>query len=489
MSVWAGVDVGTSGIKLVLFDDEERQLAEVSRRLEVSRPHVGWSEQHPDIWWEAILACFDELAEGRPDLLAGLAGIGLSGQMLGVVLLDEAERPLRPTILWNDQRAIAECETLLERVPDIGWRSGSAPDPGFSAPKLLWLAAHEPDLLAKARLMLLPKDYVRLCLTGEIASEPSDGGGSLLMDVASGRWDPELCAAAGWSLNRLPPVRGSWEACGQLRDSLAERWGTPKAVPVAGGAGDNMAASLGVGAASPGDVVVTVGTSGVICAVDGAFHPAPDRAVFTSVHAAPGLFLSLGVVMSATASLDWLARLTGMDAASLAGEAETLLDTGSWQTAPIMRPCLSGLRTPQNRPDAGGLIDGLTHSTDRAALGFSLLEGVAFQFAECAEAQKAAGVRFETLNLVGGGARSRLWGRLIATMLGGPLGVPEGAALAANRGAARLGRVDAGAATEILARKPTIERVLEPFTAEKDDLQARYQRYLELPINGLLGES
>ena len=231
--------------------------------------------------------------------------------------------------------------------------------------------------------------------------------------------------------------------------------------------------------------MVTVGTSGVACAVDQSFHPAPDRAVFTSAHAAPGRFLSLGVVMSATASLDWLARLAGIEAPTLAGEAEAFMADGDWRTAPIMRPCHSGLRTPQNRPDAGGILDGLTLSTDRAALGYSLLEGVAFQFAECADAQKAAGVPFESLHLVGGGARSKLWGRLIATMLGGPLSVPQGAALAANCGAARLGRVAAGESTDLLARKPPVERVLEPFVDEAPSLEARFRQFQALPINAL----
>jgi len=484
MSVWAGIDIGTSGVKVALFDDAERLLADASRPLEVSRPQVGWSEQHPDLWWDAVAACFDDLAAAHPGPLARLKGIGLSGQMMGSVLLDTADRPLRPAILWNDQRAIAECAELLERLPDIGSRTGGAPDPGFSAAKLLWLARHEPQVLDAARLLLLPKDYVRLLLTGERASEPSDAGLTMLLDVAGGRWEPALCAAAGWSLDRLPRLSLSWAETGRLRAALAARWGTPAGVAVAAGAGDNMACTIGVGAARPGDVVVTIGTSGVVCAVDRAFHPAPEQAVLTSAHAAPGLFLSLGVVMSATASLDWLARLTGTTAAALAGEAEACFAAGNWPAAPVMRPSLSGIRTPQNRPDTGGVIDGLTQVTDRAALGYALLEGVAFQIAECAEAQKAAGVRFEELRLVGGGARSALWGRLIATLLEAPLAVPEGAALAANRGAARLGRAAAGEGTGVLARQPPIERLVEPLTAEKEALAARCRAYRALPLNG-----
>ena len=487
MSLWAGIDIGTSGVKLALFDEDETLLADASRALEVSRPHIGWSEQHPDIWWDAVCACFDELASAQPTLMARVAAIGLSGQMLGPVLLDESQRPLRPTILWNDQRAIEECAELLERCPDIGLRGCSAPDPGFGAPKLLWLARHEPEVMAAARLLLLPKDFIRLRLTGEVATDPSDAGGSLLMDCGRRQWDAEICEVAGWDLERVPPVVDSWEAAGQLRAELAQRWELPAAIPVAAGAGDNMACSVGVGAAKSGDVAITVGTSGVICAVDEAFHPAPEQAVFTSIHATPDQYLSMGVVMSATASLDWIAGLTGVSAADLAGEAEKLMATEAWKTAPLMRPSLSGVRTPQDRPDAGGILDGLSHKTDRAALGYAMLEGVAFQFAECAAAQKAAGVQFEVLRMVGGGSRSELWGRLIATLFGGPLVIPEGAALAANRGAARLGRAAAGGGPAILSRQPPVERVVEPFEAEQPVLEERYRRYLELPINALPG--
>jgi len=483
MSVWAGIDIGTSGIKLALFDEDEHLMASAARSISVTRLHPGWSEQHPDLWWEAVSSCFDELAGEQPELMARLAGIGLSGQMLGLVLLDEAQRPLRPAILWNDLRAIAESAELLERVPDIGWRCHGAPDPGLIGPKLIWLARHEPQVLDQARLMLLPKDYVRLKLTGVAATEPTDAGGTMLMDCASSIWDPELCKALDWDMDKLPPITRPWSKAGYLREELAARWGTPKSVPVAAGAGDNMACTIGVGAARPGDVAITIGTSGVVNAVDLAFHPAPDDAVLTAPHAAPGTFISMGVVMSATASLDWLARLTGTDTADLAGEAENLANTRSWQNAPLMRPSLSGFRTPHNRPDVGGLIDGITQSTDRAALALALMEGVAFQFADCVAVQKKAGVAFESICLVGGGSRSLLWAQLIATLLDKPLVIPEGAALSANIGAARLGRVAAGqATTDFLATALPIAREVEVQESWRKLLQDRLAMWRELPL-------
>ncbi len=488
MSVWAGIDLGTSGIKLALFDDDERLMASASRAIAVSRPRPGWSEQHPDLWWQAVCSCFDELAGTAPEAMAGLRGIGLSGQMLGLVLLDEAQLPVRPAILWNDQRALAECRELLERVPDIGRRSHGAPDPGIIGPKMLWLATHEPDALEKARLILLPKDHVRLKLTGTVATEPSDANGTMMMDCVSRQWDPELCRALDWDMDRLPPIAESWAEAGQLRASLCRRWKTPAHVPVAAGAGDNMACTIGVGAARPGDVVITVGTSGVVNAVDRDFHPAPQSAVLTAPHAAPDTFLSQGVVMSATASLDWLARLTGTGAPQLAQEAACFARGQDINSAPLMRPSLSGIRTPDNRPDAGGMLDGITQVTGRAALAYALLEGVAFQFARCISAQKQAGVPFATLQLVGGGSRSRFWAGLIASVLEQPLCIPEGAARAANRGAARLARIAAGeATTALLATRQPAARAIPVNEAWLDILRERRVHWQNLPVNSAGG--
>lgn len=484
MTVWAGIDMGTSGIKVALFDDDENLLAAAARQIEVSRLHPGWSEQHPDMWWQVVGDCFDELAAEQPKLMARLAGIGLSGQMLGSVLLDHNNRPLRAAMLWNDQRALTECDELLARVPDIGRRCNSAPDPGIIGPKLIWLAKHEPEILDKARLMLLPKDYVRLQLTGLVATEPTDAAGTMLMDCAGSYWDPELCRALNWDMEKLPPIIRSWDEAGQLRGELAARWGTPKAVPVAAGAGDNMACTIGVGAARPGDVAISIGTSGVVNAVDRSFHPAPDDAVLTAPHAAPGTFLSMGVVMSATASLDWLAALTGTESAELAGEAEEFARQGGWESAPLMRPSLSGIRTPHNRPDVAGLIDGITLITDRAALAFSVLEGAAFQFADCAAAQQNAGVVFESIRLVGGGSRSQLWGQLIATLLGKPMVIPQGAVLSANIGAARLGRIAAGQASPaFLSTQLPVAGEVEMRADWRRALQTRFDQWRQLPLN------
>jgi xylulokinase len=476
MSLLIGIDLGTSGVKAILTEASGAVLAEAAVPLAVSIPQVGWSEQPADLWVEAVFSCLDALAADRQGDMGAVAGIGLSGQMLAALLLDADLRPLRPVILWNDQRAIAECAELLAAVPDIGRRANGTPDPGITAPKLMWLRRHEPQVMDRARMLMLTKDYVRLALTGEVASEPTDAGGTQLLDCATGRWDVDLCAAAGWSPDHLPPLVESWAAAGGLRGALAARWGLRAGLPVAAGAGDNMASTLGAGAARPGDAVLTIGTSGVACIVDAAFHPGPESAILTSAHAAPDTFLSMGVVMSATASLDWSARLSGCTAAVLAAEAEAFAASGRIAEAPLFLPCLTGIRTPLNRPDATGRIDGLHPGVTRAMLGYATMEGIAVQFAACVAAQRRVGTRPERFTAVGGGTRSDLWLRLIATALDQPLALIPRSDVAGPAGAARLAAVAAGADLASLSAPIAPRAVIEPDPALASALMARRTR-------------
>ncbi len=409
--------------------------------------------------------------------MAAVEGIGLSGQMLAALLLGADLRPLRPAILWNDQRAIAECAELLAMCPDIGMRTNGQPDPGIAAPKLLWLRKHEPEVMAKARMLMLTKDYVRLALTGEVASDPTDAGGTQLLDCRTGTWDPALCALVGWDPEHLPPLVNAWDAAGGLRADLAARWGMRAGLPVACGSGDNMGSTLGAGAAVPGDAVLTIGTSGVACIVDAAFHPGPSRAILTSAHAAPDTYLSMGVVMSATAALDWTARLGRSTAADLAGEAEQFAASGRLADAPVFLPCLNGIRTPLNRPDMTGRMEGLHPGVTHAMLGYAVMEGVAFQFADCVAAQREVGVAARRFLAVGGGTRSALWLRLVATALDQALELPAGADIAGPAGAARLASVAAGAPLAVLARRLPTLRMVEPDATLRPLLVERKARF------------
>lgn len=467
-----GIDLGTSGIKAVLIEDLSRVIAVASEPVAVSRPKVGYSEQDADLWVATVLTCLDRLAAEAPREMAAVRGIGLSGQMLCALILDADLRPLRPAMLWNDQRALAECAELLAAVPDIGRRTNGTPDPGITAPKLMWLRKHEPQLMDRARMLMLTKDYVRLALTGEVATEPSDAGGTQLLDVGTGRWDAALCAAAGWDPVHLPPVVDSWAEAGRLKPDLMRRWGMTRPVSVAAGAGDNMGSTLGAGGTRSGDAVLTVGTSGVACIVDESFHPGPERAILTSAHVVPDVFLSMGVVMSATASLDWVAQLTGRRVPDLDTEA-TAFAAQDPETAPLFLPCLTGIRTPLNRPDMQGRIAGLHPGVTPAMLAYATMEGVAFQFADCVGAQIEVGTRPERFTVVGGGTRSALWLRLMATTLDRPLALIEGADLAGPRGAARLAAVAAGAPVSVLRDPVANAKVVHPDASLSATLASR----------------
>lgn len=462
MALHIGIDLGTSGIKAVLIENLSRVIAVAAEPVAVSRPRIGHSEQDADLWVATVFSCLDRLAAEAPREMAAVRGIGLSGQMLAALILDADLRPLRPAILWNDQRALAECAELLAAVPDVGQRTNGTPDPGITAPKLMWLRKHEPGLMDRARMLMLTKDYVRLALTGEVATEPSDAGGTQLLDVATGRWDASLCAAVGWDSAHLPPVTQSWAEAGRLRPDLLVRWGMPGPVPVAAGAGDNMGSTLGAGGVRPGDAVLTIGTSGVACIVDASFHPGPQRAILTSAHVVPKVFLSMGVVMSATASLDWVGQMTGRRVDDLVAEASAFVAAEGPAAAPIFLPCLTGIRTPLNRPDMTGRITGLHPGVTPAMLAYATMEGVAFQFADCIAAQQEVGAAPERFTVVGGGTRSQLWLRLLATVLDRPVGLIDGADMAGPRGAARLAAVAAGAPVSRLCEPVATTSIVAP---------------------------
>ncbi|MEM7488965.1 MAG: xylulokinase [Pseudomonadota bacterium] len=484
MTVFAGIDLGTSGIKVGLVDETGTCLATAARRSPVQIPHPGWSEQDPEQWWTLTVEIFDELAARHPDLLRRLAGLSLSGHMLGQVLLNADDRPTTPCILWNDQRAIAECAELSARVPDIGRRANGQPDPGLTAPKLLWLAKHLPDALDRTDMLLLPKDYVRLKLTGTRLSEVSDASGTMMLDCASGTWDDELIAAAGWDRAKLPALVRSYDPAGDLRADLCRRWGCPANVAVAAGSGDNYAGALGIGAARPGRAALSIGTSGVLSAVDGAFHPAPERALLTTPHAAPDTYLSMAVVMSATQSLDWLATLIGVPAADLATLAERRASEGGIAGRPIVRPSLTGVRTPDNRPDASAMFGGVTAGHDRADLAYAILEGVAFQFFDGMRAQTEVGVPIDDVAAIGGGTRSLFWIALISALFDRPIAVPRDGDIAACLGAARLAMACRHPAERdaILTRRPQATATVDPDPILRDALLERFRRYRRLPF-------
>jgi xylulokinase len=472
--VYLGIDLGTSGVKALIVDAEGGVLGQATAPLSVSRPHPGWSEQSPDDWWRAAS---DAVRALDPGLRAAVRGVGLAGQMHGATLLGTDDRPLRPAILWDDGRSAAECAALGAAEPGLRLISGNCAMPGFTAPKLLWVRRHEWAVFAATRRVLLPKDYLRLLLTGEAVSDMSDASGTLWLDVAARDWSEALLAATGLDRRAMPTLVEGTQQAGRLLPAVAAEWGVP-AVQVAGGGGDNAAGAAGVGVVRDGDALLSLGSSGVIFVANARFSPNPARGVHAFCHCVPRMWHQMAVHLSAASCLDWAARLTGLpDAAALLARAEA---TGPGAGREVFLPYLAGERTPHNDATIRGAFLHLDHETDSARLGQAVLEGVAFALADGLEALRGAGTQVERLSVIGGGSRSQYWGRIIAAALERPLDYVEGGEVGPALGAARLAQiaVEGGAPAEICAR-PVLVRTVEPDPnivarlAEKKDLFRR----------------
>ena len=469
--MFLGLDLGTSGLKGIVIGDDQTVIAEASAPLTVSRPHDGWSEQDPDDW---ITAC--ELVMADLDLqldLGGIAGIGLSGQMHGATLLGRDDAPLRPCMLWNDTRAAVEA---AEMDADGRFRriTGNIVFPGFTAPKLAWVRANEPEVFSRVAKVLLPKDYLRLYLTGEHASDMSDAAGTAWLDTGARDWSSVLLKATGLGRSHMPRLVEGSDISGTLRDDLAEAWGLPRGIPVAGGAGDNAASGVGMGVVAAGQGFVSLGTSGVLFAACDAYRPEPATAVHTFCHALPGAYHQMGVILSATDALNWHAESTGSTAADLTDRLGPLQAPGRT----VFLPYLGGERTPHNDARVRGAFLHLDHRADRPALTRAVLEGVTHALRDCADALAATGTRMDSLIAVGGGARSGYWLEAIATSLNTPVQVPVAGDYGAAFGAARLGLMAATGAGQDIATPPRIDRVIAPnraLTAAFSDAHARYR--------------
>jgi xylulokinase len=470
--LYLGVDIGTSGVKAVLVSEVGAVVATAARELALSHPQPLWSEQDPDAWVEAAIGAVDDLAAAHPRDVAGVRGIGLSGQMHGATLLDAEGRPLRPAILWNDGRSHAECVELERRCPSLHGIAGNLAMPGFTAPKLLWVSRHEPDIFKRVAKVLLPKAYVRYRLTGEMVEDMSDAAGTLWLDVGQRRWSALLLHATGLDLHHMPRLVEGSEASATLAPEFAQRWGMANNVVVAGGAGDNAASAIGLGAIAPGDAFLSLGTSGVIFRVTDRFAPAPQAAVHAFCHALPGLWHQMGVMLSAAASLAWLAGVMEVPAATLLAPLGERVDGPS----PIkFLPYLDGERTPHNDAAASGAFVGLRGTTERNQIVQAVLEGVAFAARDNLAVLSAAGGAITEVDLVGGGSRSALWAQICAEVLGIAVHRIEEGEVGAALGAARLGRL--AATGENPAQVCTRPRRLATFTPNPSRTAAYDEAY------------
>ncbi len=477
MAFYLGLDLGTSGLKALLTDQNQTIIASAHAPLAVSRPQDGWSEQHPQDWIKAAEQVLDALKASHSAALGRLRGIGLSGQMHGAVLLDDEDRILRPAILWNDTRSHRQAATL-DADPQFRRLTGNIVFPGFTAPKLLWVKDNEPEIFARIQKILLPKDYLRLWLTGEYASEMSDASGTSWLDVAQRTWSPALLAATGLDESRMPRLTEGTDISGTLRTAHSARWGMPATVVVAGGAGDNAASACGIGTVKAGEAFASLGTSGVLFAANDRFLPQPDSAIHAFCHALPQTWHQMGVILSATDALNWYSRITGHAAAALTQElGDSLL-----APSPVsFLPYLSGERTPHNDSLIRGSFTGLSHSDSRASLTQSVLEGVAFAFRDNLEALAKTGTKPDSITAIGGGSRSAYWLKALATALNIPVHLPADGDFGAAFGAARLGLIAAEKADPVaICTAPQIIRTIEPDKQLLEAYEHAYHRYKAL---------
>ena len=476
---YLGLDIGTSGVKAILIDRSGKSLGEATAKaIEPVRPRPGWSEQNPADWWAACLDVLDALSKSHPSEVEAVRGIGLSGHMHGATLLGKNGEVLRPCILWNDGRSAAECAEMEAALPALRQIAGNIAMPGFTAPKIAWVRKHEPEIYSKIAKVLLPKAYVRLLMTGEHVEDMSDAAGTLWLDVARRDWSDALLAVTGLNRSHMPRLVEGSAPSGELKPDLARRWGMTGKVAVAGGAGDNAAAAAGIGAIRPGEGFVSLGTSGVLFVSNETFRPNTAGAVHAFCHAIPNTWHQMGVILSATDSLNWLSGITGKKQAELSALAEQSFKGPSEE---IFLPYLSGERTPQNDAGARGSFVGLSHLSDGARLAQAVMEGVTFAFRDCQRVLKDAGTTFGRLLAVGGGSKSALWLKLIATNLDTEIALPEDGDFGGALGAARLGLCAAeGADPAEIMTMPGIKQIIKPDASLRDAYTQHYARYRAL---------
>ncbi len=472
-----GIDLGTSAVKALLLDGD-RVVGTAQAPLAVSRPHPGWSEQDPEAWWAAACECLDALAAAHPRALRAVRAIGLAGQMHGATLLDVAGRTLRPCMLWDDGRSAAQCAQLEAAVPSLRRIAGNAAMPGFTAPKLLWLSEHEPGRFARIHRVLLPKAWLRWRLSGEAIDDLSDASGTLWLDVAQRRWSSALLAACGLREAQMPRLVEGSAVAGELRAEWVKRWRFEHVPVLAGGAGDNAAGAVALGAVQPGSAFVSLGTSGVLWVTTARHAAAPERGVHAFCHAVPHTWHQMGVLLSAAASLAWWSALAQADEERLLAElpAQASAPAPCWFV-----PYLSGERTPHNDAAVRAAFMHLGAGTTRPQMTQAVLEGVAHAFRDARDALAAAGTPLVAADLIGGGTRSALWCDVLANMLGVPLRRVDGATHGPALGAARLAQ--AALSGEPRFPRPATGQVFEPraaLAARYDEAHERWSRLYRL---------
>ena len=475
--MFIGLDLGTSGVRAVLMNENQSMLASAQAHYDVTRPHIGWSEQNPQDWIDGCRTALALLKTDHADEMSSVKAISISGHMHGATLIDASDHALRACILWNDTRSSEEAKAFDEN-PIFRKLSGNIVFPGFTAPKLAWVKNHEAEIFDKTAKVLLPKDFLRLWLTGEHVSEMSDAAGTSWLDVAKRDWSNELLDASGMTIDQMPRLVEGSEASGELRSELASEFGMPKGVIVAGGAGDNAASACGIGATGDGEAFVSLGTSGVLFAANNSYRPDPESAVHTFCHAIPSMWHQMGVILSATDSLNWLSNITGRKPSELTAALGS--DVKSPNAVKFL-PYLSGERTPHNDSKIRGSFSNIDIASTPEDLTQSVIEGVSFALRDNLEALRQAGTELDRIIAVGGGSRSDYWLGLLATILGKPIDLPEQGDFGAAFGAARLAQASVSTTPiEQIMSLPKTAKSFEPNLNMSQEFDDAYQQYRAL---------
>lgn len=473
--MFLGIDLGTSSVKVILVNEAQEIIASSEYPFTVQRPHESWSEQAPSQWLAGTVKAIDSLKEQNPQALSEVEAIGLSGQQHGAVLLDDKGEVLRPCMLWNDTRSEAECALFEARFPGCREIIGTITMPSFTAPKLLWVKQHEPEIFARTRHVLLPKAWLRYALTGMMCEEMSDASGSAWLDVGKRRWSGAALEATGLDISQMPELCEGSDRAGTLKSDYVSLWGMKKAPVFAGGAGDNAAGAVGLGAINHGDAFLSLGTSGVLWMTSAQYNPFPQAAIHTFCHALPHKWHHMGVMLSAAASFKWWATICGIS------EKELLAELPGEIRAPspvLFAPYLSGERTPYNDGTVRGGFIGLSQNVTRADMTQSVLEGVAFSFRDALEGFRATGEVPHKADVIGGGSRSLLWTQILASVMNLPLSQVKHGEQGGAFGAARLARLAlTGEKSETVCTPPTRLNLVEPEAALVASYEKAYQRY------------
>ncbi|MCC0021913.1 MAG: xylulokinase [Nitratireductor sp.] len=462
--MFIGIDIGTSAVKVVVISSEGRELASASSPLSLQTPRRNWCEQQPETWWEATLTACAELRSGKPDAWAAARAIGLSGQMHGAVMLGGELEVLRPAILWNDGRSMAQCKAMEARMPEIGSICGVPAMPGMTAPKILWMKENEPDTYSGIRHILLPKDFVRLRLTGELATDMADAAGTMWLDEANRAWSDSLCSVSATNPAWLPRLLEGPEISGQLSKEAASALGLPAGIPVAAGGGDASTGAMGIGAVHDGDAFISLGTSGQLFVCSSAFQPNAASAVHAFAHCVPGRWSVIAAMLNGASPMQWFAGVARTEIAELLKAAQS--EDGR---IPYFLPYLTGERTPHNDAEIRGGFLGLEPATSNAAMMHAVVDSIAYTFCDARDAIEAAGREITSPAAIGGGARSDFVLQTMSDALGIPISRYKGAETGPALGAARLGMIASGAATVAEAAvKPDVDRIFEPDLARAD---------------------